>query len=128
MADGAVIGDGAEIYNVAPVQLGPGTVVSQRAFLCTASHDYCREDFRLVAGAILLEEGAWVAAEAFVGPGVSIGAYAILGARAVATRDVAPSMIAIGNPARETGRRPDIETPPGSVLARIAQFSTGKPP
>ncbi|OOY25884.1 hypothetical protein BMI91_05715 [Thioclava sediminum] len=121
MAEGAVIGDGAEIYNVAPIRLGRGAVVSQRAYLCTASHDPAREDFILVAGAISLGEGAWVAAEAFVAPGVQIGAFAILGARAVATRDVAAQMIAMGNPAREKGPRPAVSIPPGLVLAGLAK-------
>jgi putative colanic acid biosynthesis acetyltransferase WcaF len=120
IAEGAVIGDGAEIYNVAMVRLGRGAVVSQRAFLCTASHDYRCEDFKLIAGAITLGEGAWVAAEAFVGPGVELGAFAVLGARAVATRDVAPNVIAVGMPARPAGHRTTVVSPPGMVLAGLS--------
>jgi len=48
---------------------------------------------------------AWICADAFVGPGVTIGEGAIVGARAVAMKDVQPWSIAIGNPARETKRR-----------------------
>ncbi|MBL8564833.1 MAG: hypothetical protein JNM89_03870 [Hyphomicrobiaceae bacterium] len=43
---------------------------------------------------------AWICADAFVGPGVTIGARAIVGARAVAMRDVADDAIVVGNPAR----------------------------
>ncbi|OOY06985.1 hypothetical protein BMI85_15790 [Thioclava sp. DLFJ4-1] len=123
MATGSVIGDGAEIYNVATVRLCRGTVISQRAFLCTASHDYSQEEFNLVAGEIRLNEGAWVAAEAFVGPGVEIGAFAILGARAVATRDISANVIAGGIPARSLSHRPSVTTPPGIILSGLSHTS-----
>ena len=48
---------------------------------------------------------AWICAEAFVGPGVTIGEGAIVGARAVAMKDVKSWMIVIGNPARGSRRR-----------------------
>jgi len=100
MGDGAAIGDEAEIYNVAPIALGARAVVSQKAFLCSASHDHRREDFPLTSAPITLGERAWVAARAIVLPGVSIGAGAAVGAGSVVTRDVAPGCTVAGNPAR----------------------------
>ena len=44
--------------------------------------------------------GSWVAAEAFVGPGVTMGEGAVLGARAVAFSDLAPWTVYVGNPAK----------------------------
>lgn len=96
----ARIGPGAEVYNVAPVVIGAGAVVSQDACLCTASHDFDRPGFALTTAAITLGEGCWVAAGAFVGPGVSIGARAVALARAVVVRDLPPGVVAGGNPAR----------------------------
>jgi putative colanic acid biosynthesis acetyltransferase WcaF len=100
MGDGAAIGDEAEIYNVAPIALGARAVVSQKAFLCSASHDHRHEDFPLTSAPITLGERAWVAARAIVLPGVSIGAGAVVGAGSVVTRDVAPGCTVAGNPAR----------------------------
>jgi putative colanic acid biosynthesis acetyltransferase WcaF len=48
---------------------------------------------------------AWICADAFVGPGVTIGEGAIVAARAVTVKDVRPWSIVIGNPAREIKRR-----------------------
>ena len=50
MDEFSVIGDGAEIYNLAPVRIGANTVISQRAYLCTASHDYTKSASRSIRG------------------------------------------------------------------------------
>jgi putative colanic acid biosynthesis acetyltransferase WcaF len=80
-------------------------IVSQGAHLCTGTHDVSDPDFRLFARPIVIGERAWVTASAFVGPGVTIGDGAILGARAVTFSDVAPWWIFVGNPARLLKKR-----------------------
>ena len=75
----SMIGPGAICYNMAPVRIGQRTVVSQRAHLCTGSHDVSDPFFQLVVRGITLEDDVWVAAEAFVGPGVTARQGAILG-------------------------------------------------
>lgn len=99
------IGDGVDCYNVGMVEIGPDAVVSQRAFLCTASHDHRDPAFPLVTAPISIGRGAWVAAEAFVAPGVRVGDGAVVGARACVFRDVEPGTVVGGNPARVIGRR-----------------------
>jgi putative colanic acid biosynthesis acetyltransferase WcaF len=54
---------------------------------------------------VVIEEDAWVAAEAFVGPGVVVGKGAVLGARAVTAKSLEPWTIYVGNPARPVGSR-----------------------
>jgi putative colanic acid biosynthesis acetyltransferase WcaF len=103
--DGATIGGGATIYNVDRVTIGKFAVVSQGAHLCTASHAHDTAAFELVTAPICLEEDAWVAAEAFVGPGVTISRGAVVAARAVVVRNVDERAIVAGNPARAVGRR-----------------------
>jgi putative colanic acid biosynthesis acetyltransferase WcaF len=53
-----------------------------------------------MTGPVVIGEKAWVAAEAYVGPGVTIGDRAVVGARAVVVRDVSPGAVVVGNPAR----------------------------
>ena len=105
MDDYTIIADGVNCYNMAPVCIGGGSVVSQGAFLCGGTHDYTRLDRPLVSKPIFIEQDCWVAAEAFVGPGVRIGRGAILGARAVAFSDLEPWTIYVGNPARPVKTR-----------------------
>lgn len=96
----ACLGPGSDIYNVAPVRLGADAIVSQKAYLCTASHEIDRPGFALTAAPITLGKSAWVAAAAFVGPGVTIGDGAVIGACSVVTRDIPAGQVAAGNPAR----------------------------
>lgn len=55
------------------------------------------------APATLVRRGASLGANATVVCGVTIGEYALVGAGAVVTRDVADYALVVGNPARRTG-------------------------
>lgn len=105
MADHACIANGVECYNAAPVSLGVNATVSQRAFLCTASHDISDPHHRQTEAPIVIADRAWVAAEAFIGPGVTIGEGAVVGARGVVFKDVEPWTVVGGNPARVIKQR-----------------------
>ncbi len=114
---GSCLAGGVECYNVAPVHLKANALVSQRAYLCTASHDFDDPGFPLVAGPITIGAGAWVAAQAFVGPGIDIGEDAVALARSVVVADVPAGAVVAGNPARikrARGARPaDSQAPAG---------------
>jgi putative colanic acid biosynthesis acetyltransferase WcaF len=100
MGEWAVIGGGAEIYNLSPVGIGANSIVSQRAYLCTATHDYTRADFPLYSMPITIEASVWIAAGVFVAPGTRIGEGAVIGAYSVVTKDVPPWTVSAGNPCR----------------------------
>jgi putative colanic acid biosynthesis acetyltransferase WcaF len=53
-----------------------------------------------MTGPVIIGENAWVAAEAYIGPGVTLGAGAVAGARAVVVSDVPAGRVVVGNPAR----------------------------
>src|SRR5262249_40169345 len=99
------LGPGVICYSMDKVVLEPYALVSQNAHLCCGTHDVDDPNFQLFARPIKIETKAWVAADAFVGPGVIIGEGAVLGARAVAFRDLCPWTIYIGNPAKAVRRR-----------------------
>jgi len=105
MRDFSCVADEVDCYNVAAIELGERAIVSQKSFLCTASHDYQSTSFELLVGPIIIGASAWVAADAFLGPGVRIGEGAVLGARSVAVNDIDDWIVAVGNPARPVGRR-----------------------
>lgn len=104
MQEGSCIGPNAEIYSVAKVTLEPWSIVSQRAHLCSASHNIREPGFALTAAPIVIGRNAWVAADAFIGPGVVLAAGAVAGAGAVVMRDVAANSIVAGNPAVRIGQ------------------------
>ena len=53
---------------------------------------------------VIVEPGAVIGAGAVILPGVTIGQGAFVGAGAVVTRDVAPGVTVVGNPARVLAR------------------------
>jgi putative colanic acid biosynthesis acetyltransferase WcaF len=107
----AVIGRGANVYNMSQVTLEDYAMVSQGAHLCTGTHDIEDVNFQLESRAISIGARAWVAADAFVGPGVRIGDGAVLGARGCTFRDLDPWTVYIGNPAQPLRKR-NVRFPP----------------
>lgn len=101
----SAIGPGSIVYNMAPVAIGARVVISQGAHVCAGTHAYRDRKFQLIALPISIDDGAWIATEAFVGPGVSVGRDAVLGARAVATRSLDENTVYVGNPAKPLGKR-----------------------
>ena len=100
IGDQSSVGEHAYIYNLGPITIGSRTTISQRAHLCAGTHDFTDPALPLLKPPIVIEDQAWICADAFVGPGVTIGEGAIVGARAVAMKNVGPWDIVAGNPAR----------------------------
>lgn len=103
--DYSAIGDGVRIYNLGPLKIGKRATISQMAHLCGGSHDYQSPEMTLLRSPITIEEDSWVCADAFIGPGVTVGRGAVVGARSVVAKDVRSWSIVVGNPAREIGER-----------------------
>ncbi len=96
----SVLGPDVDCYNVAMVTIGEHATVSQKSYLCTASHDITDPNHKLMIAPITIETNAWVAADAFVGMGVTVGEGAVVGARAAVYKDVEPWTVVGGNPAK----------------------------
>ncbi|MEO6803812.1 MAG: putative colanic acid biosynthesis acetyltransferase [Granulicella sp.] len=98
-ADQVTAGNGAEIYNPAPIHLGSHAILSQDAYLCGATHDYDDPAFPLLAYTMEIGSHAWICARASVAPGVQVAEGAVLGLGSVATRNLDPWTINAGVPA-----------------------------
>jgi putative colanic acid biosynthesis acetyltransferase WcaF len=96
----SMVGPGVSLYNLATITLRRGANVSQNCHLCAGTHDYSRWSMPLVAKPITIGENAWLGADVFVGPGVSIGDLCVVGARSVVVRDQPARMVCAGNPCR----------------------------
>lgn len=100
IGDYSWVGDHAELYTLGPVTIGKHAVISQNSYLCTGSHDYKSESFDIYAEPIVIEDEAWVAADVYVAPGVTIGRGAVIGARSSVYTDMPSGMVCIGSPAK----------------------------
>ncbi|MDX3927127.1 MAG: putative colanic acid biosynthesis acetyltransferase [Shinella sp.] len=101
----ACLGPRVICYCMDRIEIGAHAVVSQGAHLCGGTHAVDDPHFQLVAKPIVIGRDAWIAAEAFVGPGVAVGEGAVLGARGVAFSNLAPMTVYAGNPARRLRAR-----------------------
>ena len=99
------LADNVICYCMEKTTLGTKAVVSQGAHLCCGSHNYNSANFELYAMPITVNANAWVCAESFIMPGVTIGEGAVVGARAVVCNDVEPWTIVAGNPANVIKKR-----------------------
>jgi putative colanic acid biosynthesis acetyltransferase WcaF len=98
--DYAAIGESADIYCMAKVYIGKHAIVSKGAHICAGTHNIDDVFFQLVTKEIRIGDYAWVAADAFVGPGVTLGEGAVLGACGVAARPLSEWGVYAGNPAQ----------------------------
>ena len=98
MESNAIIGPDVDCYCVAPITLKANSMVSQYSYLCAASHDYSYGHLPLVAKPIVIGAGAWVCADVFIGPGVTVGEGDVVGARSTAFKDITAWKVVAGNP------------------------------
>lgn len=106
MGEYASVAGGVHIYNLGAVVIGDHSVVSQGTHLCAGTHDYTQPNLPLVRATITIGRGVWVAADAFIGPGVTVGDGCVVGARSVVCSDLPPGVVVAGNPARVIKARP----------------------
>jgi putative colanic acid biosynthesis acetyltransferase WcaF len=106
MDDFATLGDHSIVYNLGTITIGKRVTISQYAHLCAGTHDFTRPEMPLLRPPIKVGDDAWIATDAFVGPGVRVGEGAILGARASAYKDLEPWSIYAGAPAKKLRDRP----------------------
>ncbi len=94
----SMIGPGVTVYNLGKITLLRGANIAQNCHLCSGTHDYHRWSMPLVTKPIVVGENAWLCADVFVGPGVTIGELCVVGARSVVVRDLPPLKVCAGNP------------------------------
>jgi putative colanic acid biosynthesis acetyltransferase WcaF len=110
LAPRSMVAPGVKLYNLAQITLDYGANLSQDCHLCAGTHDYGQWSMPLIARPITIGANAWLAAEVFVGPGVTVGELCVVGARSVVVKDLPPRQICVGNPCRPIRAR---STPSG---------------
>lgn len=99
IGDRVVVSWDVDIYNLGQVSIGADTVISQHAHLCGGTHDYLSPKFTLLRTGLSIGSNVWIAADAYIGPGISVGDNSIVAARAVVVGNVEPGTLVAGNPA-----------------------------
>lgn len=105
IGDHAWIGEDVMLLNLEQIRIGAHACVSQRAFLCTGNHNFRDPEMPYRNGPIVVEDGAWIGAQAFVAPGVVVGVDAVVSAGSVVRRSLESNGVYSGNPAMRAGDR-----------------------
>lgn len=100
MNNHCVMAADVDCYSTAKVIIEDYVTISQYSYLCTATHDYEDKNFTLFAEPIVIKSQAWICADSMVGPGVTIGEGAVLGAKSSTFKDLEPWKVYAGTPAK----------------------------
>jgi len=105
IGDNSWIGDDVVLYSLGEIEIGSNTVVSQKGYICTGSHDYDKADFPIYAKKITIGSQCWLATDVSVAPGISIGDGAVVGARSSVIDNLDAFSVYVGSPAKFLKKR-----------------------
>jgi len=105
IGDYSWIGDDVVLYSLGEISIGSNTVVSQKSYLCAASHDYAKVDFPIFGNKIEISDECWLATDVFIAPGVKVGKQCVIGARSNVYKDMPEGWVCYGNPAKPIKKR-----------------------
>ncbi|MEM5016265.1 WcaF family extracellular polysaccharide biosynthesis acetyltransferase [Metabacillus indicus] len=99
------VGDNTEFYSLDRICVGRNCVISQKSYLCTGSHNIQDPNFGLITKPIFIKDGAWVATDVFLYPGITINEMSVVAARSTVVHDVPTNEVHAGSPARYIKKR-----------------------
>ena len=100
VGDFSWVGDNAELYTLGEIEIGSNVVISQKSYLCAATHDYTKDTFDMIDKKITIEDEVWLAADVYIAPGITVKKGALVGARSSVFNDLPAGMICVGSPAK----------------------------
>lgn len=94
------IGEEVNIYSLGNICIGDNSVISQKCYLCSGTHDYFSDSFDIYSEDIFIGSECWLAADVYIAPGVSIVGSAVVGARSSVFSDIEKPGVYGGTPAK----------------------------
>ena len=100
IGDYSWIGDDVVLYSLGEIEIGENVVISQKSYICAASHDYLKQNFPIFAKKVTIKDACWLATDVFVSPGITINKGTVVGSRSSVYKDLPENKICMGNPAK----------------------------
>lgn len=94
------IDDYCILRSTGKIIVGDYVSMAMGVHIVTGGHDVRSRGFENNATFVKIGNGCFLGADSFVGRGVTIGQFSVLGARAVAIKDIPENAVAIGFPAK----------------------------
>lgn len=116
LGDDVVIGVNASLGAHSPIHIGHRVRISKDVQIETAGLDFLSgpPPYRHQSKPIFIEDGVWIGTRSMVLGGVRIGAYSVIAAGSIVTRDVPPRTLVAGMPAKVIRQLPHFEQDTGS--------------
>jgi putative colanic acid biosynthesis acetyltransferase WcaF len=105
IGDYSWIGDDVVLYSLGNIHIGRNSVVSQKSYLCTGTHDYSKKNFPIYAREIIIEDECWLATDVYVAPGIKIGKGTVVGSRSSVFKSLPSGKVCMGSPAKPMKNR-----------------------
>jgi putative colanic acid biosynthesis acetyltransferase WcaF len=101
IGDNCWIGEGVWFISASKITLESDVCVSQRATICSGSHDFKSKSLQLNPQPILIRSGSWICLGAQVLAGVTIGECSVVSAGEVARKSLPDYSMLIGGQVRQ---------------------------
>ena len=90
---------------IGPIKIGNNVIFAQNIVASALNHEYRDPHLPIykqpiITKEIIIEDDCWIAANAVITAGVTIGKHSVIAAGAVVTKDIPPYSVAVGNPAK----------------------------
>jgi acetyltransferase-like isoleucine patch superfamily enzyme len=101
----SIVGNDCFLDGRRGVRVGNSVNIGGNVQIFTLEHDPDSRTFGTKGGPVVIEDFSYIATNAIILPGVTVGRGAVVAAGAVVTKDVEPYAIVGGVPARRIGER-----------------------
>ena len=105
IGDYSWIGDDVVLYSLGEIEIGRNVVISQKSYICAASHDYSKLDFPIFSQKVIIKDECWLATDIFVAPGITINKGTVVGSRSSVFSNLKENGIYMGSPAKFSKKR-----------------------
>ncbi|WP_345949081.1 MULTISPECIES: acyltransferase [unclassified Mucilaginibacter] len=90
---------------IGPVNIGDNVIMAQNIVVSALNHEYRDVNKpihtqEILTAPIVIEDDCWIAANAVITSGVTVGKHSVVAANAVVTKSIPPFSVAAGNPAK----------------------------
>lgn len=105
MGNYSSVDDYVYLRTTGKIIIGDYVSIGMYVHIVPGGHDIRSRGFENNATFVKIEDGAFLGADSFVGRGVTIGRFSVLGSRAAAYKDIPENSVAVGMPAKVIGER-----------------------